>query len=295
MSTPTLSVIIVSWNVRDLLRGCLRSLIDDVTRNAIDAHITVIDSASSDGSPDMVRAEFPEVNLIASPENIGYVKGNNLALQGMGNGTWGIGSGGYSPFPVLNSQFVWLLNPDTVVHSGATQSLLDFMQTHPRCGLCGPKLLNPDGSLQHGAFALPGLTQLAIDVVPRLQARFRNTTLDGRYPPAHYDGPPFPIGTPLGAAMFARAEAIHQVGLLDEGYEMYSEEIDWAARMHKAGWEVWCVPQAVVTHYGGASSSQASARVERLKWQSRQRYFAKHYSPLKRWLALRLVPGQFRR
>ena len=94
----------------------------------------------------------------------------------------------------------------------------------------------------------------------------------------------------LGAAMLARTEAVQQVGLLDEGFEMYSEEIDWAARMHRANWEVWCVPAAVVTHYGGASSSQTRARTERLKWQSRQRYYRKHYSLIKRWLALRFVP-----
>jgi GT2 family glycosyltransferase len=169
------------------------------------------------------------------------------------------------------------------------------MQTHPRCGLCGPQLRNPDGSLQHGAFELPGLIQLAIDVVPRLQARFRNTKLDGRYAANLYAANhPFKIGSPLGAAMFARAEAVAQVGLLDEGFEMYCEELDWAARMHAANWEVWCVPKAVVTHIGGASSSQASERAERLKWRSRQRYYAKHYSPLKRWLALRLVPAPFR-
>jgi GT2 family glycosyltransferase len=285
MSTPTVIVVIVSWNVRDLLRACLRSLIEDVQRNAIGAHIVVVDNASSDGSPDMVRDEFLNVELIASTDNIGYVKGNNLALRQMANGKWQM------------ANFAWLLNPDTVVHPGATKALINFMQSHPRCGLCGPKLQNPDGSLQHGAFALPGLMQLAIDVVPRLQARFRNTHLDGRYATSQYDGPPFypfRIGAPLGAAMFARAEAIQQVGLLDDGYEMYSEEMDWAARMHSAGWEVWCVPQAVVTHYGGASSSQASERAERLKWQSRQRYFAKHYSPFKRWLAQQFVPGKFR-
>ena len=283
-----LTVIIVSWNVRELLRGCLRSLLDDLPSPPAplplgegSTHIIVVDSASTDGSADMVRAEFPQVELIACDENIGYVRANNLAL----NSQFSISEG---------SQFAWLLNPDTVVHAGATKALLDFMQAHPRCGLCGPKLVNADGSLQHGAFALPGLMQLAIDTVPQLQARFRDTALDGRYSPMQYDGPPFPIGTPLGAAMFARVEAIQQVGLLDEGYEMYSEEIDWAARMHDVGWEVWCVPHAVVTHFGGASSSQASERAERLKWQSRQRYFAKHYVPLKRWLATRLVPPQFR-
>lgn len=273
-----LSVIIVSWNVRELLRGCLRSLLAE----AIPARdVIVVDSASSDGSADMLRAEFPDVTLIASPGNIGYVKGNNLALAQLLRAT---------PAP----EFLWLLNPDTIVQPGAVRTLLAFMQAHPRCGLLGPQLRNPDGSLQHGAFALPGLTQLAIDVVPRLQARFRNTSLDGRYPAASYAGEPFRIGTPLGAAMLARTQAVREIGLLDDGFEMYSEEIDWAHRMHRAGWEVWCEPRAIVTHFGGASSSQASERAERLKWRSRQRYFRKHYNPLKRWLAQRLVPGPFR-
>jgi GT2 family glycosyltransferase len=293
-----LTVIIVSWNVRELLRGCLQSLSADLSGfqdlSGFSARIIVVDSASSDGTPAMVRAEFPRVELIARDDNLGYVKGNNLALRKILNFELEILNAANSEFKIQNSKFVWLLNPDTIVHAGATQALVDFMQAHPKCGLCGPKLLNPDGSLQHGAFALPGLTQLMIDTVPRLQARFRNTALDGRYMPASYDGPPFPIGTPLGAAMFARAEAIAQVGLLDEGYEMYSEEIDWAMRMHRAGWQVWCVPQATVTHYGGASSSQASARAERHKWHSRQRYFQKHYSPLKRWLAMTRVPAEYR-
>ena len=277
-----LSILIVSWNVRDLLRNCLRSLLADLNLAGLadEAKIIVVDSASTDGTPAMLRAEFPSVELIASENNIGYVKGNNLAL---------------AQFSILNSQFLWLLNPDTVIQPGATQTLIEFMQTHPRCGLCGPKLQNVDGSLQHGAFELPGLMQLAIDVVPRLQARFRNTRWDGRYASTRYTSAhPFQIGSPLGAAMFARAEAIAQVGFLDEGFEMYSEELDWAARMHAANWEVWCVPAAVVTHIGGASSSQANERAERLKWQSRQRYYAKHYSPLKRWLAQKFVPAQFR-
>ncbi len=143
-----------------------------------------------------------------------------------------------------------------------------------------------------GAFAFPGLAQLLIETQPRL-ARFRDTRLDGRYPPAWFDGStPFRIGSPLGAAMLARAAAIEQVGLLDEGFEMYCEEIDWAMRMRQAGWERWCVPSAVVTHYGGASSGQASARTEAIKWRSRRRYYAKHYGLLRRALALRIAQGR---
>jgi hypothetical protein len=300
-----LSIIIVSWNVRDLLRNCLRSLQTDLNLAGLNtshggsqkpsqdlpgladaANIIVVDSASSDGTPDMLRAEFPEVELIASETNIGYVRGNNLALRRVSSDSSFVTRLGFG----AASSFLWLLNPDTVIQPGATRTLIDFMQAHPRCGLCGPQLQNVDGSLQHGAFELPGLMQLAIDVTPRLQARFRNTRWDGRYAPATYaSNHPFKIGSPLGAAMLARAEAVAEVSLLDEGFEMYCEELDWAARMHKANWEVWCVPQAVVTHIGGASSGQASERAERLKWQSRQRYYAKHYSLLKRWVALRIA------
>jgi hypothetical protein len=241
----------------------------------------VVDNASTDGTVEMIRASYPGVELIASETNLGFVRGNNLALQRV------LDSGA--------NAYAWLLNPDTVVHPGAVRTLLAFAHATPRGGLICPKLENPDGSLQHGAFALPGLTQLLIDVAPRLQARFRDTTLDGRYPAARYaSGLPFEIGTPLGAAMLARLAAVREIGLLDERFHMYSEEIDWAGRMHAAGWSCWCVPSAVVTHYGGASSSQASERAERLKWQSRQIYFEKHYPPLKRWLARRLVPRAFR-
>lgn len=275
-----LTIIIISWNVRDLLRGCLRSLLDDLAGDNIAAQVVVVDSASADGTPDMLRAEFPQVRLIARPDNIGFVKGNNLAMREMENLKWKMENEGDE------DEFVWLLNPDTMVKCGATRTLLEFMRAHPKCGMCGPTLRNPDGTLQHGAFAFPGLAQLLIDTVPRL-GRWRNTRWDGRYPAVWFDGTaPFQIGFPLGAAMLARAEAIAEVGLLDEGYEMYSEEVDWAKRMATAGWERWCVPSAEVVHYGGASSSQASARTQRIIWQSRQRYFGKHYSPFKRWLAL---------
>jgi GT2 family glycosyltransferase len=273
----SLAVIIISWNTRELLRDCLASLraAGDVPR------VIVVDNASSDGSADMVRAGFPDISVIEPGANLGFVKANNLALR-----------------QLLDApdapDFVWLLNSDTRVHADAIARLLALMVQHPRCGLVGPKLENADGSLQHGAFALPGLTQLAIDVIPRLQARFRDTRWDGRYPQAAYAGGPFRIGHPLGAAMLARVSAVRAVGLLDEGFEMYSEEIDWAKRMQDAGWEIWCEPRAVVTHYGGASSSQAPERTERLKWRSRQRYFDKHYAPPKRALARLLVPARFR-
>ncbi len=271
-----LTVIIVTWNVRELLAACLHSLQADLAE--VPARIVVVDNASADGTVAMLRRDFPAVELIVCESNAGYAKANNLALR----------------VHLADSEYFWLLNPDTVVHRGAVAALLAFMRVHPRCGLCGPMLLNADGSLQHGAFALPGLVQLLLETQPLLW-RFRDTWLDGRYPVQRYvEGRPFRVGHPLGAAMFARAEAVRQVGLLDEAFEMYAEEVDWAVRMAQAGWECWCVPTARVTHYGGASSRQANERAEQLKWRSRQRFYAKHYPPWKRWLAQRLVPPRYR-
>ncbi len=301
-----LGVVIVSWNVSKLLRKCLQSLLADVKGigGANGAHVVVVDSASPDDSVAMVRSEFPQVELIACEENVGYVRGNNMALERLEIKDWMLTDGTLTAHglshnanlnaPISDLRYIWLLNPDTEVRRGTTEKLVTFMEQHPRCGLCGPKLLNPDGSLQHSAFTFPGLVQLALETQPRLW-RWRGTRLDGRYPPALYErGDPFRIGHPLGAAMFARASAIAQVGPLDEGYEMYTEEVDWAMRMRRAGWERWCVPDAVVVHYGGASSGQASERTERVKWRSRQRYYAKHYPPWKRMVAMRLVPQAYR-
>ena len=281
----TLAVVIVSWNVRELLRKCLTSLFADIQRADVNARVLVVDSASADESAQMVRSEFASVELTACDENIGFVRGNNLVLRQLGM----LGdSAANAP------EYTWLLNPDTEVQPGTVRVLLDFMDQHPHCGLCGPRLINADGSLQHGAFEFPGLTQLALETQPILW-RFRGTRLDGRYSPETYSaGKAFRIGHPLGAAMLARSAAVKQVGALDAGYEMYSEEVDWAMRMKKAGWERWCVPSAVVVHYGGASSGQASDRAERTKWRSRKYYYHRHYSPLKRWLAVQMIPSQYR-
>ncbi|MCL4507387.1 MAG: glycosyltransferase family 2 protein [Chloroflexi bacterium] len=289
-----LAVIIVSWNVQALLRKCLVSLQADIERAGESARIIVVDSFSHDGSPAMVQNEFPSVELIACNTNIGFVKGNNLGLERLGIPNGASAQESRSLETSHTPPFVWLLNPDTEVCRGTTQMLLEFMRRHVRCGMCGPKLLNPDRSLQPGAFAFPGLVQLALETQPILW-RFRNGRLDGRYTPSQYaSGIPFRVGHPLGAAMMVRAAAIGQVGWLDPGYEMYAEEVDWAMRMRRAGWERWCVPSAQVIHYGGASSGQAADRVERIKWRSRQRYYDRYYPPLKRWVAKQMVPVEFR-
>lgn len=279
--SPTLAVIIVSWNVKELLGNCLLSLREELDRIKIPTDVWVVDSASNDNSAEMVREQHPWVHLEACDENLGYVRGNNLVLNRLREQSM--------------PDFVWLLNPDTVMQPGTLSKLLHFFQDHPRAGLIGPKLLNPDGSLQPGAFRFPNAIQPFFDL-GYLPQRFYYTRLNGRYPVAAYDGgQPFRVDHPLGAAMLARGAAVQQVGVLDERFFMYCEEIDWAWRMHKAGWEAWLVPEAVVVHHSGASTKQARPETTAYLWESRARLYRKHRSPLTRAIVGTLVRYTFSR
>jgi N-acetylglucosaminyl-diphospho-decaprenol L-rhamnosyltransferase len=274
---PDLAVVIVSWNVRELLANCLRSLFDDLAQSKLEAMVWVVDNGSTDGSPEVVAQAFPAVHLVVSKENLGFAAGNNRALRGIST---------------LKSQiprYVWLLNPDTEVQAGATAALISALESNPDAGVAGARLLYADGSLQQSAFHFPGLLQLAFDLFP-LPARLYETSLNGRYPPRLYEGQaPFPVDHPLGAAMMVRAETIAQVGLLDEGFWMYCEEIDWCWRMRQAGWRALCVPTAEVVHHAGRSTGQVRGASFAALWRSRLRLYDKHYPPSKRRLAWRLV------
>ncbi|MGC9357903.1 MAG: glycosyltransferase family 2 protein [Anaerolineae bacterium] len=275
----TLAVIIVSWQVRDLLRRCLKVLREDLDRTSVDAQVWVVDNASKDGSAAMVREHFPWVHLKTPDENLGFVRGNNLVLERL--------------LAEEIPDLIWLLNPDTEVQSGATAALMNFFARHPRAGLVGPKLLNTDGSLQQSAFRFPGLLQPAFDLI-NLPARLYETHLNGRYPEYQYaKGLPFPVDHPLGAAMMARGEAVKEIGPLDEDFFMYCEEIDWAWRMREAGWEIWLVPNAEVIHHGGASTGQARPQTTAHLWESRARLYRKHRGPLLRALVATLVRYRF--
>jgi GT2 family glycosyltransferase len=270
-----LTILVVNWNVRDLLRGCLTSVYDDLADSDLDADVWVVDNASQDGSPAMVRDEFPQVHLITSKENLGFAAGNNLALREM--------------CETDPPRHVLLLNPDTEVRTGALQTLLDSSDSHDRVGIVGARLVYGDGRFQHSAFRFPGLWQILFDLYP-LPHRLHDSRLNGRYPRASYKrGDPFPVDHPLGAAMMIRWDIVRQVGVFDEGFHMYCEEIDWCMRAKRAGWQIRCVPQAEVVHYEGQSTGQVKTQSFVNLWRSRRRLYEKHYRPLKRWLAWRLV------
>ena len=285
-----LSVIIVSYNVRELLRRCLHSVYASALLSAdwLATDVTVVDNASRDGSAQMVAAEFPRAHLVASADNLGFPRANNLALSRLGFGAEAErrtrpapGNGEYHSDP----DFVLLLNPDTEVVDDALGKMAAFLRDHPQAGACGPRLHYADGSLQHAAFAYPGLAQMALDLYPlaelpvvrRLLHRLMDSRLNGRFPRSQWLGAmPFPVGFVLGAALMARAESIRITGLLDEGYFMYCEEMDWCLRMQMAGLPIFAVPTAQIVHHEGRSSRQVRWKSFERLWSSRFRYFRLH-------------------
>ncbi len=276
-----LAVVIVSYNVHDLLRSCLQSVFDSAGLSAdwLGVDVTVVDNASHDGSAQMVANAFPNVNLIAMTENLGFTRANNFALRGLGFGADSEERAASAPDLVL------LLNPDTEVVDDALGKLVTFMRDNPTAGVCGPRLHYGDGALQHGGFAFPGLGQIALDLIPltglpglsRLVHRLLQSRMNGRYSRRQWLGvAPFPVDFVLGAALMARGESIRAVGLLDEGYFMYCEEMDWCLRMRETGRPTYAVPTAQIVHYEGRSSRQVRWRSFERLWASRFRFFRIH-------------------
>lgn len=275
-----LAVVIVTWNVRELALQALRSLYADLDAHGPSADVYVVDSASMDGTPEAIARVFPQVKLITSEKNVGFAGGNNLAMRHIGFG--------YSRAENLPS-VVYLLNPDTVTQPRATRTLYETLLANPRLGLVGGQLVYGDGSFQHSAFQFPGLRQLWVEFFPT-PGRLIESQFNGRYPRHLYEsGKPFPIDFPLGATFMLKREVIQQTGMFDEQFFMYCEEIDWAWRIRKAGWEAQCVPAARVAHLGGQSTSQVRPRSVIDLWTSRLRLYRKHYPAWKVLIARMMV------
>ncbi len=246
-------MIIVSWQVRELLRACLTSIATYEDRAALE--VWVVDNASTDGAAAMVMAAFPWVRLIALDHNPGFAAANNLALRR------------------ATGDVCVLLNPDTALTGPALTRLAAYLRAHPACGVVGPRLLNPDGSLQSAGFAPPSLFQVWYDLVP-WPRRFYASRLNGRYTSGPEDTP-YDVGFPLGAALAVRGDVLDAVGPLDEGYGMYMEELDFCARVWAAGWAVRIVPDAAIIHHGGQSTRQRPDAMTLALHRARRRFYAR--------------------
>lgn len=267
ITSNPIGVVIVSYNTSALLRACLESL----QQCTLPLRIVVVDNASPDGSAELVRQAFPSCELICLDRNVGFAAGTNVGLRRLLE---------TDQQPGASVDRVLFLNPDTVVHPGAIEALAAFLAATPAAGVAAPRLLNPDGSVQPAAFRFPTLLMSLFDLFPPgevLPGRLYHSRWHGRYPEEPTATTPFAIDHPLGACFMARRSAIDQVGLLDEQFFMYAEEVDWCYRVQRAGWEIWQVPAARVTHVGGAATRQLRARMLVALYEARLHFFSKHY------------------
>jgi len=258
-----LDIIIVTWNTREFLIECLQSLQTvlepapdksrQLTGGQYRARVLVVDNASSDDTAQTVRQDFSWVHLIENRENLGFAHANNQAIR------------------ESCGRFVLLLNSDTVVHPGALETLVAFLDAHPRAGAAGARLLNPDGSLQPACH--PMLTPW--------REFWRLTFLDNVFHKSTYGARTWKASVPQkveaikGACLMLRRKALDQVGLLDESYFMYTEEVDLCYRLARAGWQLWWIPQATVVHYGEASSRQAARAMYVQLYRSKVQFYRK--------------------
>lgn len=276
-----LAVVVVTWNNAAVIRAALSSLLDDLQASGLRYEVWVVDSASEDQTADILRRQFPAVHLVVSKANIGFAAANNLAMGKLGFG----GAVRASATPAA----VFLLNPDTVTHQGASRRLYDALMSRPEVGVVGARLTFADGSFQHSAFRFPGLRQIWAELFPTA-GRLLEGSFNGRYPRACYAGAEaFEVDFTLGATMMLKREVVEQSGMFDEAFFLYCEEVDWAWRIRTLGWRILCVPAARVTHIGGGSTSQAGPGSLIQLWKSRLLLYDKHYPNWKRGLARRLV------
>lgn len=254
-----LSVVIVNYNTKALLRDCLRSVLDSRGLNGLD--VIVVDNASTDGSADMVREEFPQVRLIASPVNGGYSYANNLGLRA-----------------AQPSRYYLLLNPDTVVPPSALADMVAYMDSRPDAGVAGPRLVLADGSLDlacRRGFPAPMVSLYRLSGLSRL---FPKSTRFGRYNMTFLDpDDEAEVDSVVGAFMMVRAEAMEQAGLLDETFFMYGEDLDWAYRIRQKGWKVYYNPAVTVLHYKRAASRH-SRRAQFEFQRAMYIFYRKHYA-----------------
>ncbi len=276
MEQPALSVIVVTWNLRDLLRDCLRSVVgttigrddhrsggrgQEAASNALipdpcslPLEVIVVDNASADGSAEMVRREFPGVRVIVNGENLGFARANNQGIR------------------ASHGRYVLLLNNDTIAPPAALGGLVAFMETHLEAGAVGPRLLQPDGMPQPYAFGSdPTLAYLA--------RRGLNRLLFRRYVHDWSTDALQEVDWVAGTCLLVRREASDRAGLLDEHIFMYFEDSDWCLRIRKAGWKVYYTPQVEITHLGGQSAIK-NLTARRAYYESLQYFYRKHYGPL---------------
>jgi GT2 family glycosyltransferase len=252
------SVIIVSWNARDYLKQCLESLSPAVCRYPME--IIVVDNASSDGSLELVESSFPHVRLIRSSANLGFARGNNLGIRNS------------------NGRYLCLVNSDVKVLPDCISRLVDYCEQHPEVGMAGPRLTGGDGKLQRSCRGFPTLWNMLCRALA-LDTLFPRCKLFTGYSLSYWpQDSTRAVDILSGCFWLIRRETLSRVGLLDEAFFMYGEDMDWSKRFWLKGSRLALVSSAEAIHYGGASSSNAPVRFYIEKQRADLQYWAKHHS-----------------
>lgn len=253
---PDVSVIIVSYNTRELTVDCVRSVFAQ-TRD-VSLEVFVVDNASTDGSAAAIAVEFPQVRLIANTENRGFAAANNQAMR------------------IASGRYVLLLNPDALVRESAINKCLAYMDAHLDIGVLGCLVQGADNQRQSTCFRVPSLRRALLDFLVPV-AISRRSKLLGR---ARYVGCDWSqirdVEVVAGCFMLVRREVLDQAGLFDSNYFMYQEEVDWCYRIRRAGWRIVYYPHAHITHYGGRSADQVSEEMLLAQVRSRLYFMRKH-------------------
>jgi len=263
-----LGIVIVNYNVRDLLRDCLESVY--ASQGEFVFEVCVVDNGSTDGSADMVEAEFPQARLIRA-ENRGYAAGNNLGFREFGFGQTGQ-AGLSAPLYAL------LLNPDTVLSPSALADMLAFMDEHTQAGVAGPRLVREDGSLDRACRRSFPTPEVAFYRIFGLSKLFPKSRRFGRYNLTYLlPDVTTEVDSVVGAFMLIRREALDQVGLLDEQFFMYAEDLDLCYRIKEQDWQVWYNAAVTVLHYKGQSSRQRSTFANVKFYETMRLFHDKHF------------------
>lgn len=261
-----LSIIIVSWNVRNLLKNCLRTVYQHTSAGSFE--VFVVDNASHDGTQEMVKNDFPFAQIITNSDNKGFARANNQAIK------------------MARGQFILLLNPDTEVTSGSLDILINYLKDHPSVGIAGPSLLNTDGSSQPSVRSFPTLGSLSM-VFLKLHRLFPKTRSIRKLLKDDFDySMDGKVDQIMGASFLIRKEVVKKIGLLDEEFFIWFEEVDYCKRTYNKGWEVWYVAKAKIVHHFAQSFGQVSTMPKQLIFTKSARHYARKHIGIFAWLIL---------
>jgi len=264
-----LSIIIVNWKVKDLLEKCLRSIFLQ-TKN-ISFEVFVVDNNSGDGSVEMVREKFPQVNLTSSADNLGFAKGNNLAIK------------------KSRGRYILLLNPDTEILDNALEKMVRFMDTYPECGIAGCKLLNPDLTLQPSVRAFPDFAS-QIFILLKIHHLFPHTKTMYKYLVQNFDYEKTQeVDQVMGAFMMIRREVINKIGILDENFWIWFEEVDFCKRAKAVGFKILYTPEAKIIHHYGQSFKQAMGVKKQKDFNRSLSYYFKKHGTKGEWFLIQIL------